>query len=370
MDFSSTSGIRIAAPSISPVSRVRKQFNTLVKKLEAERKRLAAWHEALPEIQRQVETGYLPLARAFDGHRKALLELFDRAHAHKAMGKKDKAKLVDLISSIALSLLDEGEDEDVRALFNKHAGGDIDFGADGFEDSLKDMVEDLLGVRIDDDADVSSPEALFRAMSEKMAARAQQEKLAADGGAAEHGKSAKPSARELRQQAEQQRLQQSVREIYRKLASALHPDREQDVAERERKTALMQRVNVAYAANDFLGLLELQLQIDQIDQAVLDQMSDERIKQYNKVLDGQVRELQRETSELEYSLMRETRQPIPRQITPTTLAKCLYADIAQMQASVDTLARDLIDFQDIKVLKAWLKTYVIPADIYPDEYYF
>ncbi len=37
----------------------------------------------------------------------------------------------------------------------------------------------------------------------------------------------------------------SVREIFRKLASALHPDREADAAERERKTVLMKRVSQA-----------------------------------------------------------------------------------------------------------------------------
>ena len=49
---------------------------------------------------------------------------------------------------------------------------------------------------------------------------------------------------------------QSVRDVYRKLVSALHPDREADGAERERKTALMQRANQAYERNDLLELLD------------------------------------------------------------------------------------------------------------------
>lgn len=69
-----------------------------------------------------------------------------------------------------------------------------------------------------------------------------------------------------------------MRDIFRKLASALHPDRETDPAEHGRKTALMQRANVAYAANDLLGLLELQLEVDQIDQTGLDNLGDDRIK--------------------------------------------------------------------------------------------
>jgi len=56
---------------------------------------------------------------------------------------------------------------------------------------------------------------------------------------------------------------QSIREIFRKLASALHPDRETDRKGREVKTALMLQVNRAYAGNDLLTLLELQ--IEQVD---------------------------------------------------------------------------------------------------------
>ncbi|WP_341888453.1 hypothetical protein [Variovorax sp. YR752] len=46
-----------------------------------------------------------------------------------------------------------------------------------------------------------------------------------------------------------------MRDIFRKLASALHPDRETDAQQRKVKTALMQKANQAYAANDLLALL-------------------------------------------------------------------------------------------------------------------
>jgi hypothetical protein len=94
-----------------------------------------------------------------------------------------------------------------------------------------------------------------------------------------------------------------VRDIFRKLASALHPDRETDSAKRGRKTALMQRANVAYAANDLLGLLELQLEANQIDQTGLDNLDDDRIKQYNRILDGQAGEIKAEIIALETSLL-------------------------------------------------------------------
>ena len=72
-------------------------------------------------------------------------------------------------------------------------------------------------------------------------------------------------AQEVRQQELVQDASRSLRAVYRQLASALHPDREQDERERQRKTRLMQRVNVAYGKQDLLQLLTLQLEIEQID---------------------------------------------------------------------------------------------------------
>jgi hypothetical protein len=53
--------IRIASPAAAgPLSRVRKQFNTLVKKLEAERVKLALWREELPKIRALADNEYNP----------------------------------------------------------------------------------------------------------------------------------------------------------------------------------------------------------------------------------------------------------------------------------------------------------------------
>ena len=67
---------------------------------------------------------YRPLAQRFDVHRKQMLLALDRAYYDKTMGKKDKQKLVELICSTALDLMecDEGDDN-VKAIYNTHSGG-------------------------------------------------------------------------------------------------------------------------------------------------------------------------------------------------------------------------------------------------------
>lgn len=56
-------------------------------------------------------------------------------------------------------------------------------------------------------------------------------------------------------------VSKSVKESYRKLVSELHPDREFDEAEKERKTKLMQKVNAANLENDLSKLLRLEQEV-------------------------------------------------------------------------------------------------------------
>lgn len=372
MKLTTQYAICIAEPgSKSTVSRVRKQFNTLTRKIEAMRLRLTTWREAMPAIMRQAEQEFQPLVQAYAVQQKALVLLLDQMYQHKSMGKKERAKLDGLICSVALDVLEDSDDAELKDIYNRHSGGDFDLEADQEDAALRAMMEQMLGVPIDAEVDLRSPEAMLEALAAQMRQRTEQEQQTAQAKASTRRKSASTLAREQREAAEADQLKQSVRDIFRKLVSELHPDREPDAAERERKTALMQRVNVAYAANDLLGLLALQLEIEQIEQADLDQLSEERIKQYNKILDGQLRELERETAEIESAVAHEMSGQQRGRMTPQALSACLQGDIAEMQSKLDEILANLEEFSDIKKLKAWLKKYR-PADEgdYGDAYYY
>lgn len=130
---------------------------------------------------------------------------------------------------------------------------------------------------------------------------------------------------------------------------------------RRQFNTLMQRVNVADERHDLLALLallELQVEVAQIDQAGLDSLSDERIKQYNKILAGQLRDQERETAQLEDGPMRDLGLVSYRRLTP---AQALRANVAQMQANVAAIGREVQALGDMTFLKGWLKTCQIPA---------
>jgi hypothetical protein len=192
-------------------------------------------------------------------------------------------------------------DAELRAIYDRHS--ELLFGVETEAERafMRDMIAAATGLELDADADIGSPSALREAMRNKVAAL-ERAAEAEQARRTNKPKPAKVNAREARQQVEESKLKQSVRDIFRKLASILHPDRETDPAERTRKTALMQRANAGYAAEDLLGLLELQLEVEQIDQAGLANLGDERIKHYNKLLASQVNEIQMDITALDMAL--------------------------------------------------------------------
>lgn len=348
MPSSRTHSVSLTPAAKTPVaSRVRTQFNKLVKQLDAERKRLAGWHDAVPQMRMRAEKELAPLASLYNARRRELVFLLDSAYGHKQIKKKEREKLSDVIFGLAVGLLDASEykDDELAAMVEKHGGGDPELDNDPDFLEFKKMIEEALG--LDQDAgvgdDIDEP------------AKAATPECHQQDGAKPH---AKGKAGE-RQAAEELRLKQSVRDIFRKLTSLLHPDREPDPAERERKTALMQRVNAAYAKDDLLGLLELQFEIDQIDQAEFDALPEERIKQYNKILTRQVSEVRHDIEELEHWLIYDMGLDHRGRITPAVLDRTLSADIADLEQKIGMIESDLDDFSDITVLKEFLKAYRI-----------
>jgi hypothetical protein len=150
-----------------------------------------------------------------------------------------------------------------------------------------------------------------------------------------------------------------VREVFRKLVSELHPDRETDPAEHARKTELMQRVNQAYEADDLLALLELQLSIEQIDRKALASLAEERLRHYIHVLEEQSRRLRDELAEFVSPFAMAMGKSSVRKLSPELVQRALEGDIREIHALVRTLEGDLVRFQDIPTFKRSLRDYQI-----------
>ena len=333
-----------------PLTKAQKAFNNLIKQVEKKRAQLMAWEAAIPSFQQKYTRELAPLVEASAEIQVEMVHCLDRIIGQKGLSKAERRTVADLIVELAETLLAERGDEKLKALYNKYSHVDYDSQEAGELAYMKDLFEEMTGFDLGDDVDLRSPEDVIRRAQAQM-----EEKLAQEGHKPKRKKSAKQIAREEKQQAEAQQIRLSLREVYRKLASALHPDRETDPQERERKTALMQRVNQAYEKNNLLQLLELQLELEHIDQSHLNNLGEERLSHYNKVLKEQLHELDDEIIHVEGNFrMRFGIDPFVR-LSPATLMRHLAHDIALTQRTIRETKKDLADLQDIKKAKAWLK---------------
>ncbi len=340
------------------LSKEQKAFNTLIKRIDEKRASLAAWQEIIPAYQKKYASEFIPLVETSQEIQIEIVHFLDRTCDKKGLTSPERRMIHDLISGMAGELAVERNDEELKNIYNKHSGSDLDKEAAASMNGLKSMLEDVLDVDLGDDLDMSNPEEVFkraRAHMHEQQTQCEVERQAYEERQAKRKKIAKQIAKESKQQAEEQQTSQSIRELYRKLASALHPDREPDPRERERKTLLMQRINQAYDKKNLLLLLELQLELEHIDQTTINNISSSRLKHYNKILKDQLNELEHEIFVTEDMFKSQFGISPFERLTPNTIMRNLAAEIVGIQQAIRELKSDLLAFQDIKKLKAWLK---------------
>lgn len=344
------SAITIApAQATSRLGKAQKTFNRLIQQIGKRRKQLLAWEEITPPFQHKYTAEVLPLLQTARELRIEMVRALDQLHARKGLSKRDRRLLADQLLGMVEDLLEEAQDDELKALYGKYARSDFDQEQAAMADDLRTLFQDGMGMDLGEDLDWSSPEEVMARMQQRMKEQKPESRKSA------RTQSAKAQAREEQRLAEEKQVSQSIREVYRKLASALHPDRETDPAERDRKTVLMQRANQAYEKGNLLQLLELQIELEHIGQADLDGLGEERLAHYNKVLKEQLTELDGEVIRVEREFqMRFGFTPRGR-ITPASLLQELSLAIASMQQDLRQMRENLVVFDDIQATKAWLK---------------
>jgi DnaJ-class molecular chaperone len=146
-----------------------------------------------------------------------------------------------------------------------------------------------------------------------------------------------------------------LRDIYRKLASAVHPDRESDAARREEKNELMQRINQAYAANDLLSLFEIQMEIDQLDPVQIGNLGTERLRHYNRLLSEQLEQLRSKLHALEASAGADDETDFEDGFDAQKLEMRLRRQARGLRAEVTRQEQLLRVLADKAATRRWLK---------------
>ncbi len=338
--------LNIAADPVQPpLSREQKAFNALIGRIETRRSRLAAWEAAIPAYQQKYASKLFPLLEEAAQLQTKMVHCLDRASDQ--LGKSERRTLSNEIAGLARDLLARRDDGELRDIYHRHRPAVREFETADSSREWGATAEPALHP----DEDSASPDAIL----ERIEAQLEAERQAREDRRAMRQESAKKSAREAKQRAQEQQASQSVREVYRKLASALHPDRESDPGERLRKTALMQRVNQAYDRKNLLQLLELQLESEHLDQAAINRFGPERLQHYNKVLQEQLGELEQEIRQVEERFRAGFGIAPSVKLSPDTLLRQLSGDIAGLRQFIRELKRNLLAFEDLDNIKAWLR---------------
>ncbi|HZY18879.1 MAG TPA: hypothetical protein VFE82_10380 [Ramlibacter sp.] len=283
--------------------------------------RIERWHQAVGPVQRELHAAWRQWVFALD-----------HASLQPGLSRGERRQLDELILEAVTPLLEADDDPEMEAVARRHAD-DKPSASSAQEDATQSGPAGL-----DDPAEDWERQAA--------AAAAQRAQWAAKRRAA--------SASKRRIQQEQE-VSQSVRDVYRRVASVLHPDREREAQQRERKTALMQQANQAYAKQDLLALLELQLQAEQMDAAHRATADRRRLQHHVAVLQAQLADLQSETRRLEAGFREAAGLPAGAGLQPRKADRVISAEAQRMRNDLVLLRRQPQTVLDVEAVKGWLR---------------
>lgn len=343
--------VRVTAAD-RPLSKPQREFNRLTEQITRQRQALADWRAMQDRCQQRAASHLAPEQKELARLQRDTVLWIDAHLAAPPRGerltKKPRQKLVFLLVALAREVLAFGHDPDVEAAHDRHAAQTH---AEDQRQQL-DLAAGMLGEVTGDhglfEGDAGSMEELLQRAAERLQQRAE----APAAGDAEQADAPEPwvnAAAKARQSRRARQAQardaaaraeasQSVRDVYRRLASSLHPDREPDAAQRQHKTALMARVNEAYDRNDLLALLSVQLEIEQIDPGHLAGLPDQRLKHFCLVLRDQLQAIEAELESLTGPLALSLGLR-PDRIKPTDLQRSLDQQIQHTRQACTELAQ-------------------------------
>ncbi len=286
--MSSLIQIKVAASAI--LTKLQKQFNSNIQKIDFLKKCLKNVNDEIDEIKIKLSSEIIPLEKKLIDVQVQEVKLLDIIYRENRFKKRDNETLSEMIHERAFTLINSFGIEELKEIFEHHNDGKS-FEEESQEteemtsEAMKETFGSIFGIEFDEDADVSTPEK----MAEYMAQKAEQEEELEAEARANRKKSAKQIEREEKQKQEEKNLNKTSRQIYMELVKEFHPDREKDELEKEKKTIVMHKITEAYEKDDLFELLRLRLELLGTD---FEHSNDTQLKYYVKLLKQQVYELE------------------------------------------------------------------------------
>lgn len=332
----------------APDSLEQAQFDTLLEQGKTLSTKLETLKTVIDQHRRLYASTVPVLQKKQDSLRRAMVLWLDQRLKGEGLTARQERLIRRLICSIAMEFALRG-DRVMRALHDVHSEeslADIEraqaaeaeaylkeaMGAEFGEDQVFENLDDVLHAKFD----FMRKEAEARARN-RAARRAKKSKLsAADQQAADDVESA-------------------LRSLYRKLASALHPDRESDDEVRTYKTQLMSEANTAYERRDLLALLELQTKAQLPEATLTSALARKKLVALTDLMRERLTALHREIRDMELQATAEFLLPASMTIHEASLKHHLNSRKRDMLLELRRLNEELTSVKTDTGLKRWLK---------------
>lgn len=333
------------------LSPAQKCFNQLLARIDKLKDQCAEMQEicdAHRSVYHQVLT---PLRERHRHYMRDMVFFLDGRLQRKGLSARQKQIAADILCDLSMQLIAQG-DEEMKALHDKHSSESLAQKEQSAMMDMRDMIENILGEPLTDDDSLDTVQDVLKAGMARL-----REAEAAEQEARQQAQTRKrkPSATQLKAKADQEAAETTLRKVFRQLASAVHPDRENDPVERDRKTALMSEANAAYDRRDLVALLQIQLRIELTDTASIARMAEEKIASLTLLLKQQAQELESELHKQRHEARHEFGLKSYETVSVAYLRRSLRVEEASLESDLAAMKQDLQQLVDDKYLKLWLK---------------
>ncbi|ENU20667.1 hypothetical protein F994_00894 [Acinetobacter bohemicus ANC 3994] len=328
MSFDLKLSVQQDSQNLSPQ---QKKLNRLIEQIEQQKIQLAAWQKAQAEIQQQTRKTLVPIYTELHDILFQQLEQLWNSLQRYEFSKADIAQLDDKIQNLAAILkssqvLSEQQKLKVTQIdhfYQQHAEHN-----QAKKNKKKPMIESHDPTETYDQhlnheqADIGLDSYEYDEQQHEV--EREQHRL--------------NRQKQKREQA-QKMAEQSLKTVYLKIASIIHPDREQDEQLKVEKTEMLQHANAAYEKQDLFYLLKLQIQVEQNRGMAQKGLSNEQLKFYKLALDAQKQQLDDQIDDIVESLnwTKQANSKVKKSSNPIQIAdmyKKLEADCAELKQQV------------------------------------
>ncbi len=278
---------KTTAPTVLEVSPQHRKLNRLIDEIEQQKALLAAWQQAQDEIRAYSQKALMPSYRDLYTTLYEQMQTLWNSLTLYHFSKTDTATVEDKLQALARLLqgsrmLTQQQINEVDKMY-------------GYYQQANEYAKKKS----------KKKEASFEA-PENVASTVEDKCFDEDWNSDQY-QQAKAQARLKRQQEKQAQAEklvnQSLKTVYLKIASIIHPDRKPDESKKAEKTELLQRANEAYEQEDLFFLLKLQLEVEQSKNGSNKGLSTEQVKFYQQALEAQSQSLKKQIQELIDSLV-------------------------------------------------------------------